>query len=126
MKNLKKPRILATLLAVLLLVSTFLLMTDIPVQAQTVPEYDTVAYLGFRPNPVGVGQTVLVNMWVKPATHVGRRLTGFQVTVTKPSGEQMVQTMDSYYGDATAWFEFVADEIGDWTISRLAQANRRW
>ena len=116
MKNLKKARILATLLAVLLLVSTFLLMTDIPVQAQTVPEYDTVAYLGFRPNPVGVGQTVLVNMWVKPATHVGRRLTGFHVTVTKPSGEQMVQTMDSYYGDATAWFEFVADEIGDWTL----------
>ncbi|TRO51282.1 hypothetical protein E2P63_05045, partial [Candidatus Bathyarchaeota archaeon] len=118
MENLifKKPQLFATIISVLLLTSIFLLTTSLPVQAQAVPEYDTVPYLSFRPNPVGVGQTVLVNMWIKPATHVGRKLTGFQVTITKPSGQQMVETMDSYYGDATSWFEFVADEIGEWKL----------
>ena len=38
------------------------------------------------------------------------------MTITKPSGQQHIVTLDSYDADATAWFEWIADEVGDWTI----------
>lgn len=76
----------------------------------------TVAFLSFRPNPVGLGQTVLVNMWLNPATHASRYLSDYKVTITKPDGETDVRVMDSYQADTTAWFEFVADQLGEWKL----------
>jgi hypothetical protein len=116
MKTITKTKLTATLVTVLLITSAFTLMANVLVQAQDELEVETVAYLAFRPNPVGVDQTFLVNMWIKPALHVARKLSGYQVTITKPSGEQDVITMDSYYGDATAWFEYIADEVGEWKL----------
>ena len=73
-----------------MITSTFMLMTTVPIQAQgtggveeggSIPlpagvtpsfEVDTKAYLSFRPNPVGVNQEILVNMWLEPPTHVVR------------------------------------------------------
>lgn len=76
----------------------------------------THAFLSFRPNPVGLGQTVLVNMWLNPATHASRYLSDYKVTITKPDGTTDVRVMDSYQADTTAWFEFVADQLGEWKL----------
>lgn len=76
----------------------------------------TTAYLSFRPNPVGVGQTILVNMWLNPGSHPSRQPTGFQVTITKPDGTQDVKTLNSYPGDSTAWFEYTVDQVGTWKL----------
>ena len=40
----------------------------------------------------------------------------FQIIVTKSSGQQHIVTMDSYVADGTAWFEWLADEVGTWTF----------
>ncbi|HLN45879.1 MAG TPA: PQQ-binding-like beta-propeller repeat protein [Candidatus Sulfotelmatobacter sp.] len=74
------------------------------------------AYLSFRPTSVGVGQTILVNMWVSPALHVSRYFTGFKVTITKADGTKDVITMNSYRADTTAWFEYIADQVGTWKL----------
>jgi len=118
-----------------LLFASVLLMTNAPANAQTTytnlqeggsiqlpagvtPDatVDTTSFLSFRPNPVGVGQTVLVNIWLNPATHVSRYLTDFKVTITKPDGSVETKILDSYRADATAWFEFVADQGGEWKL----------
>src|SRR5512136_1515104 len=122
----------ATVTIVVLSMASVMLMT-MPVQAQVYPaqpsgsivlpsgvtpdySFNTAAFLSFRPNPVGLGQTVLVNVWVVPPMYGGRYLTGYKVTITKPDGTKDVHTMDSYPGDATAWFEFVPDQDGTWKL----------
>jgi len=92
---------------------------SVPLPAGVTPDVtlDTVPGLSFRPNPVGVGQTFAVNIWIaNVATHASRHLSDFKVTITKPSGTTDVITIDSYIGDATAWFEYVADEVGEWKL----------
>ncbi len=76
----------------------------------------TNAYLSFRPNPVGLGQTFLVNVWLTPATHVSRYLSDYTITITKPDGSKEVITLDSYKADTTAYFEYIADQVGTWTL----------
>ncbi|MGE5637314.1 MAG: PQQ-binding-like beta-propeller repeat protein [Chloroflexota bacterium] len=120
-----------TTIILMLLMATGIIMTY-PVQAQTnvqeggggplpsgvTPDttFDAFAQLSFRPTTIGVGQTFLVNLWVTPAIHPSRYFKDFKVTITKPDGKQDVITMDSYKADGTAWFEYVADQIGTWTL----------
>ena len=88
MKNsISKTKMTATIVLVLLMASVTL-MANVPVQpvqAQLAAEQQvtgplpagvtanytrsTTAQLSFRPNPVGVGQIFLVNIWTTPATH---------------------------------------------------------
>ena len=78
---------------------------------------DIKAYLSFRPNPVGVDQPVLVNMWTTPSLNWQRFHQGYIVTITKPDGtKDTIGPMNSYKGDATAWFEFTPDKIGTYKL----------
>jgi hypothetical protein len=124
-----------------LILTTSIMLTVMPVQGQSnlpsgvtptnsqdggsillpsgvTPDYslDTTAYLSVRPNPIGVGQPFLVNIWIVPPLHVSHYLSGYTVTITKPDGTKDVKVLDSYRGDATAYFEEVADQVGSWTI----------
>jgi hypothetical protein len=79
---------------------------------------ETLPYISVRPNPVGLGQVFLVNLWLQPPLHVSRQFTdSFVVTITKPDGtEDTVGPMSSFQGDGTAWFEYIADQTGTWTL----------
>jgi hypothetical protein len=85
-----------------------------PLPDGVTPDYTTTAYayLSARPNPVGVGQSVLINIWVTPGVHVANYFAGFKVTITAPDGDEETKTMNSYAGDATAWFEYVPTQVG--------------
>jgi hypothetical protein len=91
-----------------------------PLPAGKTPDvsYPTLAYISFRPNPIGVGQSLLVNVWMQPPIHVARYFNkAFQVTFTKPDGTtDVVGPFNSYYGDATSWFEYTVDTIGTWKV----------
>ena len=76
----------------------------------------TRSFLSFSPNPIGKGQSLLVNMWLNPALHVSRYFSDYTVTITKPDGSKEVVKKDSYRADATAWFEYVPDQAGEWTL----------
>jgi hypothetical protein len=77
---------------------------------------DTTPYLSFRPNPVGVNQPILVNMWITPALHVSRYIVGYQVIITKPDGTTETKTLNSYRADTTAWFEYTPDQVGTYKL----------
>lgn len=128
-----KQKTTATIILILMMTSTVLMTNSlISVNAQIAAEQpasgplktgvtvdntvNTLAFISVRPNLVGVGQTFLVNLWLSPSTHVERFHPGYQVTITKPDGNKDVVTMDSYCADASAWFEYKADQVGEWKI----------
>jgi hypothetical protein len=76
----------------------------------------TIPFLSVTPNPVGVGQTILVNVWLHPPINVNRQfIQAFTVTITKPDGTQAtVGPLDSFAGDSTGWFPYIADQVGTW------------
>jgi outer membrane protein assembly factor BamB len=76
----------------------------------------TAPYLSFRPNPVGINQAIIVNIWLDPGPSVTRYFRDFKVTLTKPDGSQDVKTLDSYFADSTAWFEYTVDQVGTWKL----------
>jgi hypothetical protein len=83
-----------------------------------VPEYThgTNAFLSCRPRPVGVGQTVLVNVWISPGLYHAFFCPDYKVTIEDPTGHQDVIIADSYYADATYWFEFAPTTVGTWRL----------
>ena len=77
----------------------------------------TTPYISFSPNPIGVGQSLLVNVWLQPSTSVSRAHTTFTVTITKPDKTVLtVGPFCSYEGDATGWFNYVPDAAGNYTL----------
>ena len=89
-----------------------------PIPSGVTPDYsfDTYAQLSFRPNPVGIGQPIIINLWLTPAIHPSRYFKDFTVTITDPDGAAKVITLDSYRADGTAWMEYVFDKVGNWTL----------
>jgi hypothetical protein len=135
-----KTKLTASIAIVLLMLSAFMLMAT-PLSAQEedghgdIPgageeggsirlpsgvtpdvELTAAAYLSFRPNPVGIDQTILVNVWTTPPLHVSRYQTDYTITITKPDGNTEVVTVDSYRADATAWFEYKVDQEGEYKL----------
>jgi hypothetical protein len=89
----------------------------IPAGATPTVSVDTIAYMSYRPNPVGINQPVLFNLWIEPPTYYSRYLTGLTVTMTRPDGSIVKYgPIDSYQGDTTAWFEYVPDQVGTWKL----------
>ena len=121
----------ATLFFIVLLTASTIAMLTVPVSAQAegpgipgpIPAGATpettikpVPHLSFRPNPVGLGQTFIVNLWLTPALHAARNHPEYDVIITKPDETEDVIKMASYPADATAWFEYIADQLGEWKI----------
>jgi len=135
-KKMKKDKATTTsIIAIVLLMASITLMASpataqtnltnlrdggsVPLSSGVTPDvsYDTVAHMSFRPNPIGVGQPLLVNMWLQPPIHVSRFFRGYTVTLTKPDGtKDTIGPMDCFLGDTTAFFEYTVDQIGTWKI----------
>ena len=75
----------------------------------------TRAFLSFVPNPIGVGQTLLVNFWINPALPSNDVIIpegGYVITITKPDGTKDVRTLRFVPATAATWYEYVADQVG--------------
>ena len=121
-----------TIIAAIVLTAPMLTMTCMTVTAQTLPTVPTAgplpsgttgvasapisAHLSFNPNPTGVGQTVLINMWTSPAPGANREHPEYDLIITDPSGHQTVEKMPSYPADGTQWTTFTPATAGNYTI----------
>jgi hypothetical protein len=126
--RINKAKLSVIILSILMVTS--IAMITLPVQAQlaanqpvsgpmpsgvTAEKYDTICCLSFTPNPIGIRQTLLVNMWICPAITTQRLLPqAFRVTITKPDGTTDVQTLDSEPATAAQWFQYIPDQLGTW------------
>jgi outer membrane protein assembly factor BamB len=127
-----KLKTTATITLILLMASvTLLAMPNVTVKAQTLSQpvagalpvganpsitITSTAYLAVNPNPIGVGQELLINMWNQPPINVARDFENTHlVTITKPDGTVVTYgPVSSYAGDGTAWFTYVPDAVGTW------------
>ena len=132
--NFSKPKITSVIVAVLLLSSMILALPIAIVHAQTniqspnsqlLPSgvtpgatYKAIPYISFTPNPVGVGQPILVNLWLQPPIYDERIFyNAYQVVFTKPDGTtDTYGPISSYAGDTTAYFYYTPDQAGNWTV----------
>jgi hypothetical protein len=118
-------------IAIVFLMMTSILLLDFPVQpvkaqlaaqqpysgplkSGDVPNgnFKPDVWISARPHLVGVGQTVLVNVWATPASNAQRRLLGYQITITKPDGTSDKFTRNSEIDTAATWMEYIPDQIG--------------
>jgi outer membrane protein assembly factor BamB len=140
----KKSKITALLITVILMFSTFMVLAQAQEEGQHggTPEtqgmsgsivgdaaasqnYDytypnVLARLAFTPNPVGVNQIFTINLWTTPPPSAERFRKDYRVVITKPDGQQNTVLIDSYVADGTAWFPYLADQVGDWTLQFFA------
>ena len=79
---------------------------------------ETIPYISVTPNTIGVGQPLLVNLWMQPPLHVSKAFTkSFVVTFTKPDGTtEQIGPMNSFQADTTAWFNYYPDQVGTWKV----------
>ena len=78
---------------------------------------DEEARMSFRPNPIGIGQPLLVNIWCTPSINNQQFFNNYTVYIQKPDGTiDTVGPLNSYQGDCTSWFEYVVDQIGEWKL----------
>ncbi len=130
--NKKNRMILATIVTMLFLLSSIAAIT--PVNAQQMQNPNTAGgelpagvtpsvimegkvFLSFSPNPIGVDQELLVNVWSIPAPGANRAHTGYTVTFTKPDGtKDVIGPFNSFVADGTNWFTYIPDQAGNWTV----------
>jgi len=101
------------LLVITVLLSTTLLGT-ISVNAADV---ETYPYLSVFPNPVGVGDNVVVGMSVQPLQPASYDFyQGYSVTITKPDGT--TETKGPFTSDATGstWFNYQPTQVGTYSL----------
>jgi outer membrane protein assembly factor BamB len=99
------------------IVLVFILMTAAFIAvfptAQAV-EIKTTAYISVSPNPIGVNQTLLVNVWLAPLISANTSYHNYTVQFTKPDGTtDTIGPFDSEFG-GTKSFTYVPDQNGTW------------
>jgi hypothetical protein len=97
-----------------------------PLPTGVTPQYTIAqtAYMSITPNPIGVGQQVLVNVWTSPGMYHAFYGQGYSVQIQKPDGTTVtVGPFDSYLGDDTAWFQYVVDQVGTWKFKFSTQGT---
>jgi hypothetical protein len=111
-KTLRNKSTTAAVALVLMLTIAVTVITGLPIAFAQV-ERETTAYLSCRPNPIGINQELLVNIWVVPFDTAG--FDNFVTTITDPDGITVTKTQDSF-GDGSQWFTYVPDKTGTWKL----------
>jgi hypothetical protein len=73
-------------------------------------------FLSVTPNLVGVGQTILVNMWITFPSGEGKYMNGYNVVIKDPDGNSETVKLKSYVADGTSWFEYYAEQPGEYSF----------
>lgn len=86
------------------------------IPAGVTPKYTitSIPFMSLSPNPIGIDQPLLVNLWFTYTAAENRFLADFKVTITAPDGKVDTVTLNSYVADSTAWFTYVPDQVGIW------------
>ncbi len=88
--------------------------TTIPAGQSADYTIQSLAFLSVSPNPCGVGQELLVNVWTTFPSGEGKYQVGYKVTITHPDGTTEDVNLKSYVADGTSWFTFVPQQVGQW------------
>jgi outer membrane protein assembly factor BamB len=104
----------ATIASLLTLTIAATFMVCLP--AVYAAEIQTTAYISVSPNPIGVNQSLLVNVWLVPSIPTLQYYHGYVVKFTKPDGTiDTIGPFNSEFGGTGAnSFTYVPDKVGTW------------
>ncbi len=111
-----KNRKIAISLILTLILPVFAVLATAPAANAAVVQIDTYAYIMLSPDPVGIGQQVLVSYRIDKvrmgATDTANHFEGFSVSITKPDGT--AETRSNLDVDSTSggWFLFAPTMTG--------------
>jgi hypothetical protein len=93
----KSQKAVTILMVTILMLSTAIAMLSLPANAQTSGEMASYAYISVEPNPVGVGQTTYIAMWVDfpmPSASESNsiRRHDYKLTIIAPDGKTETKT----------------------------------
>lgn len=115
--NQKKTKI--TTIALILLLTLTVFVTFVPnVKAIDIPTY---AFLSVVPDPIGVGQQLLVTFWIdklRPTTadEFSIFFKGYEIEITKPNGSKETKGPYTADGVSAQWFAYTPDTVGTYTF----------
>jgi outer membrane protein assembly factor BamB len=117
-----RSKVFAAITIFLILTMTFSLVAFMPANAQA-REIASYCYLSVEPNPVGVGQTTFISMWVDavlPDANFDNpvRRHGYKLTVKEPDGSVALTQEWAVVVDTTgvAFTSFTPDQAGTYTV----------
>jgi outer membrane protein assembly factor BamB len=112
---------LAMILLLATITANMILTSNGTANAATARSFPTYMYVSVAPNPIGVGQTVFVNLWLNcpppsASTSYGDRWHNMTVVVTKPDGTN--QTLGPFSSDASGGTSttFTPSAVGNYTF----------
>ena len=134
MKRMKNPNklTLATVFLILLLTISAFMATAPSANAAVIirDPYTTFAYTSATPNPVGVGQTVLVTYRVdQPAAGAQVRsghFNGTSMTITKPDGTTEIRQNLEMDSTSSGWFAYTPTQTGTYYFQMHFPQNQYW
>jgi outer membrane protein assembly factor BamB len=123
--KISKSKIACLLISTLLVISIYTATNSLPTANAHTPVWKvpTFAYINVAPDPVGVGQEVLVVFWLDK-TFDGTVITNdyrfhnYQIYITKPDGTSESKTFD-YIVDTTSsqYMSYTPDQVGIYTFN---------
>ena len=123
MAKMSKKLSIATGIFLLLAISTSMFLLPSTEARQPGWTWVSYAYLTASPNPVGVGQTVAVVMWIDaplPGSTIQNdiRRHDYTLTITNPDGQNETQHWDAI-SDTTSvqYTQYTPDKAGNYTLT---------
>ena len=120
-----KNKKISIAIVILLTVSMAASMMLVPTTSAHDPAWDitTNAYIAANPNPIGVGQSSLIYLWlnrVYDGAAIGNenRFHNYKLTITAPDGTVTTQTFDTIE-DTTSnqGYRFTPDQVGTYNLT---------
>lgn len=122
MQKQNKTKAIAVAIFLLLTLSTLLALSPTANAHDPPWKIPTTAYMNIAPDPVGVGQTVFVVVWLDrtpsgTAVTNDLRFKNYQLTITKPDGSTDHFTWDIVTDTTSSAFTtYTPDQIGNYTF----------
>jgi len=90
--------------------------TQVPAGVTANYTISPIAFISVSPNPIGVNQLLLVNVWITFPSGEGKFMNGYTVTITHPDGTTSQVILQSYVADGTSWFNYIPDSTGTYSF----------
>ncbi|HTY73990.1 MAG TPA: hypothetical protein VMD05_00300, partial [Candidatus Nanoarchaeia archaeon] len=120
MKN-HKNKLIAITAAILMLTSSALLACMPILNAQTSSVYPSYCFIAVNPNPIGIGQTALVDFWMADVTAgsigaTGNFYSSVTVQIVQPDGTNVTKGPYTLNSLATGFFQFTPTTTGNYVF----------
>jgi outer membrane protein assembly factor BamB len=124
---LKERKVAKTTTYLLLTLFVISIITAIDIQptvsGHTPPKtIATYAYISISPNPVGIGQTIRILMWLDQTINGGTidndiRFHNYRLTITKPDYTTETKTWDTVWDTTSSQgYSYIPDQLGTYTF----------